>query len=279
MTRRYDRGSESVLSPTVRSSTSSVQTVGNGSGASAVNVQDGGNSLTVDGSVTVSGTVVATGPLTDAQLRAVAVPVSGTVTASGPLTDTQLRAAPVPIYAYGKTGDSTYQVPRIDTITHALTTISYEHHEIHDGDTFHVTDVIAMSNGQVVDYLVTTPDTTRWAHFGYEIDPLDAGITLGIFEDAIRTGTTALVAYNRNRNSAVTATTTMHRGHSGGSTDGTQIVTRRSGTKSIGASTGDSSERIMKQNSKYIIRVTNLSTTTNNVSLRFFWYEHTNRTA
>ena len=35
--------------------------------------------------------------LTDAQLRATAVPVSGTVTASGPLTNTELRASPVPI--------------------------------------------------------------------------------------------------------------------------------------------------------------------------------------
>lgn len=39
-------------------------TVQNGAGASAVNIQDGGNSITVDG------------PLTDAQLRATAVPVS-----------------------------------------------------------------------------------------------------------------------------------------------------------------------------------------------------------
>lgn len=38
-----------------------------------------------------------TGPLTDTQLRATAVPVSGTVTATGPLTDTQLRATAVPI--------------------------------------------------------------------------------------------------------------------------------------------------------------------------------------
>jgi len=40
-----------------------------------------------------------TGPLTDTQLRAVAVPVSGTVTASGPLTDAQLRASSVPVTA------------------------------------------------------------------------------------------------------------------------------------------------------------------------------------
>jgi hypothetical protein len=37
------------------------------------------------------------GPLTDTQLRATAVPVSGTVTATGPLTDTQLRATAVPV--------------------------------------------------------------------------------------------------------------------------------------------------------------------------------------
>jgi hypothetical protein len=41
-------------------------------------VTDNGGSLTVDGTVAVSGTVPVSGPLTDAQLRADAVPVSGT---------------------------------------------------------------------------------------------------------------------------------------------------------------------------------------------------------
>lgn len=86
-------------------------TVNNASGANAVNIQDGGNSITVDGPVTdtqLRATAVpvslasvpshaVTGPLTDTQLRATAVPVSGTVTASGPLTDTQLRATAVPV--------------------------------------------------------------------------------------------------------------------------------------------------------------------------------------
>jgi hypothetical protein len=54
----------------------------------------------------VSGTVTATGPLTDTQLRASAVPVSGTVTATGPLTDTQLRATPVPVTQPVVTGQS-----------------------------------------------------------------------------------------------------------------------------------------------------------------------------
>lgn len=66
-------------------------TVQNPAGAGAVNIQDGGNSITVDGSVSIVGSVAVTGPLTDAQLRATAVPVSG------PLTDTQIRATPLPI--------------------------------------------------------------------------------------------------------------------------------------------------------------------------------------
>lgn len=48
----------------------------------------------------ITGTVAVSGPLTDTQLRASAVPVSGTV-ATGALTDTQLRAAAVPVSASG----------------------------------------------------------------------------------------------------------------------------------------------------------------------------------
>lgn len=64
-------------------------TVNNGAGVSAVNIQDGGNSITVDGTVSISGSVAVTGPLTDTQLRASPVPISGTVTitdGSGPVT-------------------------------------------------------------------------------------------------------------------------------------------------------------------------------------------------
>lgn len=57
----------------------------------------------VSGTVGISGTVPVSGPLTDTQLRATAVPISGTVTANTgltqPLTDTQLRASAVPVSA------------------------------------------------------------------------------------------------------------------------------------------------------------------------------------
>jgi hypothetical protein len=65
-------------------------TVNNAGGASAVNIQDGGNSITVDGTVAISGSVAVTGPLTDTELRASAVPVSLTsTTITGTVAATQ----------------------------------------------------------------------------------------------------------------------------------------------------------------------------------------------
>ena len=73
-------------------------------------VDGSGVTQPVSGSVGITGSVAVTGPLTDTQLRASAVPVSGTffqatqpvsiassVAVTGPLTDTQLRATPVPV--------------------------------------------------------------------------------------------------------------------------------------------------------------------------------------
>jgi hypothetical protein len=99
-----DNGGSLTVDGTVAATQSGAWSVTNlnGAGAAAVNIQDGGNSITIDGSVSITGSVAVTGPLTDAQLRATAVPVSGTFfqatqPVSGPLTDTQLRATPVPI--------------------------------------------------------------------------------------------------------------------------------------------------------------------------------------
>lgn len=60
-------------------------TVTNGTGVAAVNIQDGGNSLTVDG------------PLTDAQLRASPVPVSGSFSPSGTQDVNIVSTIPVPV--------------------------------------------------------------------------------------------------------------------------------------------------------------------------------------
>ncbi len=76
----------------------------------------------------ISGSVAVTGPLTDTQLRATALPISGTVTANTgltqPLTDTQLRATALPVSGnVGVTGsveitnDSGNAIPISGTVT------------------------------------------------------------------------------------------------------------------------------------------------------------------
>lgn len=68
-------------------------TVNNAAGASAVNIQDGGNSITVDGTVAISGSVAVTGPLTDAELRATPVPVSFTASTTTLATVTSVSVS------------------------------------------------------------------------------------------------------------------------------------------------------------------------------------------
>ena len=77
--------------------------------ALGTNGVDGGN-LSATNPLPVSGTVTASGPLTDTQLRATAVPISGTVTASGPLTDSELRATAVPVAGAGELTPASGQV-------------------------------------------------------------------------------------------------------------------------------------------------------------------------
>jgi len=57
-------------------------TINNASGAAAVNIQDGGNSITIDGTVAVSGSVAVTGTFWQATQ-----PVSGTITAVTSITN------------------------------------------------------------------------------------------------------------------------------------------------------------------------------------------------
>jgi hypothetical protein len=98
--------STSALQTTGNSSLSSIDTKTLAAGQATMAASSPVVIASNQSAVAVSGTVTATGPLTDTQLRATPVPVSGTVTAnagsgtlavSGPLTDTQLRATPVPV--------------------------------------------------------------------------------------------------------------------------------------------------------------------------------------
>lgn len=165
-----------------------------------------------------------------------------------------------------------------DGITNSLRTVDYPHHEIHSGSHFFYCDAITLADTVVQDYLITTPNSTKFAHMVLILD--GSSITqFQIFEGSDKTGTTAQTVFNSNRNSATTPTVTVHKAVSGGTTDGTSLCMYKSGSSTnqsrSGAGVRSEDEIILKANTKYIIRVTS-GAAANLVNVRFVWYEHIN---
>ena len=165
----------------------------------------------------------------------------------------------------------------MDNASHGMIAISHEHHEIHAGDAFRYNDSLTLASGVSQDYLLTVANTTKWPHFTFSADGT-AVTTTEVFRATDKTGTTLQSTFNANENSATVAGLTIHKGTSGGTTDGVSIFKYSSGT-ATGMSTFTgvevfSGERILRQNTKYIIRITS-GTNGNLVNLRADWYEHT----
>jgi hypothetical protein len=177
-----------------------------------------------------------------------------------------------------RSADGTYQPLRLDRYTNTVQTIDYAHHEIHAGSHFFVTDYQTIGNGSSVDWMLTTPNTAKWAHLTFEVQ--GTAVTTAVFyEGANRTGTTPLTVFNNDRNSGALSGLLAHRGVSGGTTDGTPFWQMSGGTASAqfrgGPDVRQDTEIILKQNTKYVLKVTS-GTAGNVVSVRLRWYEHTN---
>jgi hypothetical protein len=107
----------------------------------------------------------------------------------------------------GKTGDDTYQVPRLDATTHALEVIDFAHHEIHDGSFFCASySEVNADDGDYVSLYFKTPDTNLEVHMFCQWQSSGAAY-FRIREGAVvtaNTGTTQ-AAINRNRRSSNTS--------------------------------------------------------------------------
>lgn len=180
----------------------------------------------------------------------------------------------------GQTGNNLkVSVDQVDPSTNSLKTIDYSHAELHAGDHYVCSDPNELDSAATQVFLLTTPNTTKWIHMSTIFD--GTAITqIDIYEGADRTGTTALTCLNRNRNSIKTAGLTIHRGVSGGTTDGTLLpLSYKSGSATnqarSAATNRSENELILKQNTKYLIRITSGSAD-NLTNVIFDWYEHTN---
>ena len=169
-----------------------------------------------------------------------------------------------------------------DKPTGVLSTIEYEHHEIHAGSSFMVTYFDAdVDATETADLLLVTPNTTKWGHLIWSIEGTLI-TTVYIYEGATTSADgTALSEINQDRNSLTTATIVATHTPSVTGT-GTEIYVKSFGTASGGPSTRSGGlshadqEVILKQNTKYLIRVDS-DTDNNRITFVLRWYEHTNK--
>jgi hypothetical protein len=173
--------------------------------------------------------------------------------------------------------EASYFSAKKDDATGVNIGIDYAHHELHEGSHYWYMDANTLANGSSIDFLITTPNTTEWAHILFVLDGV-AVTSFKLYEDSSATGTTAQTVYNSDRNSSHSNTVTVHKGVN--AISGTLIKNYSSGlatgaSAKMGSETRTEEEVILKQNSKYLLHV--LSGTNGNLTnVKFEWYEHTN---
>lgn len=175
---------------------------------------------------------------------------------------------------------------RMDASTNSLQTISYEHHEIHSGS--HFTYSVIDADFDIIDaldILIITPNDGKWAHMVFDVQAaLDTNVQ--IWENTAAAGHTsagALLVYNNNRNSITANTTTINTSNDDAA-DGTMIfesqfgIDTGNGSNRVvgGGGVRGSEEWVLKQNSKYIFRITSGSDASV-LSVKLSWYEHEDR--
>jgi hypothetical protein len=175
----------------------------------------------------------------------------------------------------------------VDAATHALVVITHAHHEIHEGDTYTISQVTALDaldTGSPLTYYVVTPDTTDWVHLWFQAE-LSEGGYMEVFEDTgvaaefDVSGGTAQTPINMNRNSSNTSGLTITYGATvTAATSAARLDAKVVGGKKSAGATAARHEFILKQNTEYLFRVSTYADN-NEGSLGLGWYEHTDKTS
>lgn len=167
---------------------------------------------------------------------------------------------------------------KIDQTTDSAAVVDYEHKEVHTGDAFYVTQVDEVDNGGVTSHRFYPPNTVEWMHFYFAIEA-QAACLIEIRESITDVLEASSGIFNRNRNFTDASTTMGHERQTSAATGGTVIWSWASGGATAQARTPavtrQSGELVLKQGTKYEVRVTS-SVDNNIVTTYFTWYEHTN---
>jgi hypothetical protein len=174
---------------------------------------------------------------------------------------------------------------RIDSSTHVLQTMTYEHHEIHGGSHYFVVGYQDLAITNVLDFTWQMPDTTTWTHWSWKLST-ESETLWQVYEGAVATNplANAITPRNNNRNSTNTSGTAMRYevqadlATANADTAVGAATLLESGISGAGKDSGDElrdNELVLKQNTLYCLRAT--ATAAGYVNFRMEWYEHADK--
>ncbi len=167
-----------------------------------------------------------------------------------------------------------------DPISRIPVFIDYAHHQVHEGETYSVVQLIGtVANDANKDYRITTGSvtpTTRTPHWVHEVIA-DSSSEVYFYEASTGgtvTGGTAMTVQNRNRNSTNVAVTAVYENPSVTATGALLWVGMLTGSKNaVGSSDRSLDEWDLKPSATYLLRVTSRNAQGSKVVVRMNWYE------
>lgn len=188
--------------------------------------------------------------------------------------DEAFLSNPLPTAIYGT--EYLSGMSGIDASTEAQYVVDYAHHETHEGDHYFYCENVTLGSGAIRNILINVANSNKWPHMVWTIRSSGEANMVLYEETTTSSDGTAVNERNHNRNSIKTSITQVF--HTPTITaDGTQICTEHfgSGQNAGGASRGET-EIILKQNTKYLLRVTS-EAAANDITTRLNWYEHSDK--
>jgi len=165
-------------------------------------------------------------------------------------------------------------VDGIDASTNTLQNIEYEHHEIHAGSHYFISDYESFANGIVKDFTFITPDTDEEAHFIFSISGTYA-VSIEVLVGAdVNVSGTVITPVNNNGNSDNASNMVVRHGDTFNSV-GVSKLRSYSGANKVAGTVERVREIVLARDQTYIMRVTNQSSSANIIQWDANWYEHT----
>ena len=164
-----------------------------------------------------------------------------------------------------------------DPISRIPVVIDYAHHQVHEGETYVVGQIVSgLANNDSKDYRITSGSVTptiRTPHFIHEVIG-DGAAEVYLYEGGTVTGGTAMPAINRNRNSGNVPTTTIYENPTVTALGSVLWPGMLTGSKnSVGSGDRSLDEFDFKPNATYHLRVTSKAATGLKFCVRMTWYE------